>query len=178
MRPRRGVGRSRGNSGCPSFAGPLPWSAGTVLQVDPIWMLFNVSDNEQLRLNKAMADGRLTLPRKHAYEIAVKLSDGSTFPHSGRINFADSRVNPQTGTYEMRAESGLASLPSRSPNRQESGDVWPRSGAAGFRACLPLWVARGWSGCARCRSCCRWHCAHACAVAPSGRRRRGRWRCR
>jgi membrane fusion protein (multidrug efflux system) len=76
----------------------------TVSQVDPIWVLFNVSDNEQLRLDKAMAEGRLTLPRNNAFEVSVKLSDGSTFPRSGRINFADTRVNPQTGTYEMRAE--------------------------------------------------------------------------
>ncbi len=82
----------------------------TVSQVDPIWVLFNVSDNEQLRLNKAMADGRLTLPRHNAFEVSVKLSDGSTFPRSGRINFADTRVNPQTGTYEMRAEITNADL--------------------------------------------------------------------
>lgn len=82
----------------------------TVSQVDPIWVLFSVSDNEQLRLNKAMADGRLTLPRDNAFEVSVKLSDGSTFPRSGRINFADTRVNPQTGTYEMRAEITNADL--------------------------------------------------------------------
>jgi len=82
----------------------------TVSQVDPIWVLFNVSDNEQLRLNKAIADGRLTLPRNQAFEVSVKLSDGSTFPRSGRINFADTRVNPQTGTYEMRAEITNADL--------------------------------------------------------------------
>ncbi|KFB68145.1 efflux RND transporter periplasmic adaptor subunit [Candidatus Accumulibacter vicinus] len=82
----------------------------TVSQVNPIWVLFNVSDNEQLRLNKAIADGRLTLPRDHAFEVSVKLSDGSTFPRSGRINFADTRVNPQTGTYEMRAEIANADL--------------------------------------------------------------------
>lgn len=82
----------------------------TVSQVDPIWVLFNVSDNEQLRLNKAIADGRLTLPRDNAFEVSVKLSDGSTFPRSGRINFADTRVNPQTGTYEMRAEITNADL--------------------------------------------------------------------
>ncbi|MBL8394206.1 MAG: efflux RND transporter periplasmic adaptor subunit [Candidatus Accumulibacter sp.] len=76
----------------------------TVSQVDPIWVLFNVSDGEQLRLNKAMADGRLALPHNDAFAVSLKLSDGSTFPRSGHINFADTRVNPQTGTFEMRAE--------------------------------------------------------------------------
>jgi membrane fusion protein (multidrug efflux system) len=82
----------------------------TVSQVDPIWILFNISENEQLRLNKAMADGRLQLPRNNAFEVSVKLSDGSTFPRSGRISFTDTRVNPQTGTYEMRAEIANADL--------------------------------------------------------------------
>jgi len=76
----------------------------TVSQVDPIWVLFSISDNEKLRLDKAMADGHLALPRNNAFEVSVKLSDGSTFPRAGKINFFDTRVNPQTGTYEMRAE--------------------------------------------------------------------------
>ena len=76
----------------------------TISQVDPIWIVFNVSENEQLRLNRAVSDGRLHLPKDNAYDVTVKLSDGSMFPKQGKINFADTRVNPTTGTYEMRAE--------------------------------------------------------------------------
>ena len=76
----------------------------TISQIDPIWIVFNVSENEQLRLNRAMASGQLKLPADNAYEVTVLLSDGSTFPRQGKINFADTRVNPTTGTYEMRAE--------------------------------------------------------------------------
>ena len=76
----------------------------TISQIDPIWIVFNVSENEQLRLNRAMAEGQLQLPKDNAYDVTVQLSDGSTFPRQGHINFADTRVNPTTGTYEMRAE--------------------------------------------------------------------------
>jgi membrane fusion protein, multidrug efflux system len=76
----------------------------TISQIDPIWIVFNVSENEQLRLNRAMANGQLQLPKDNAYDVTVALSDGSTFPRRGRINFSDTRVNPTTGTYEMRAE--------------------------------------------------------------------------
>jgi membrane fusion protein, multidrug efflux system len=75
-----------------------------ISQTDPIWVGFNVSENEQLRLNRAVASGQLVLPKDNAYDVTIKLSDGSTFPRRGRINFADTRVNPSTGTYEMRAE--------------------------------------------------------------------------
>ena len=76
----------------------------TISQTDPIWIVFNVSENEQLRLNHAMAEGQLQLPKDNAYDVTVQLSDGSAFPRRGHINFADTRVNPTTGTYEMRAE--------------------------------------------------------------------------
>jgi membrane fusion protein, multidrug efflux system len=75
-----------------------------IWQVDPIWVPFNVSENDRLMLGKAVAAGRLVLPKDNAYDVTVKLSDGSTFPRRGRINFSDTRVNPATGTYEMRAE--------------------------------------------------------------------------
>jgi membrane fusion protein (multidrug efflux system) len=76
----------------------------TITQIDPIWIVFSVSENEQLRLNRAMAEGHLKLPKDNAYEVTVVLSDGSAFPRQGKINFADTRVNPSTGTYDMRAE--------------------------------------------------------------------------
>jgi membrane fusion protein (multidrug efflux system) len=73
-------------------------------QVDPIWVPFNVSENDRLVLERAVAAGKLSLPKDNAYDVTIKLSDGSTFPRRGRINFSDTRVNPSTGTYEMRAE--------------------------------------------------------------------------
>jgi len=75
-----------------------------ISQTDPIWVGFSVSENEQLRLSRAVAAGTLVLPKDNAYDVTIKLSDGSAFPRRGRINFADTRVNPSTGTYEMRAE--------------------------------------------------------------------------
>ena len=76
----------------------------TISQTDPIWVGFTISENEQLRLNKATAAGQLMLPKDNAFDVTIKLSDGSAFPRRGKINFADTRVNPATGTYEMRAE--------------------------------------------------------------------------
>ena len=75
-----------------------------ISQTDPIWVVFNISENEQLRLNRAAATNQLELPKDNGYEVTIRLSDGSTLPRKGRINFADTRVNPTTGTYEMRAE--------------------------------------------------------------------------
>jgi membrane fusion protein, multidrug efflux system len=76
----------------------------TISQVDPIWIQFHISENELLRLSRGVAEGRLVLPKANAFDVTVKLADDSLFPRKGTINFADPRINPGTGTYEMRAE--------------------------------------------------------------------------
>ena len=76
----------------------------TVSQVDPMWIPFAIAENEQLVLNRAVKEGRLTLPKNYAFDVAVQLADGSTLERKGRINFADTRINPSTGTFELRAE--------------------------------------------------------------------------
>jgi membrane fusion protein, multidrug efflux system len=81
-----------------------------ISQVDPIWVPFNISENEQLAISNAVTAGRLVLPKDNGFDVTIKLADGSTFPRTGKINFADTRVNPATGTYEMRAEIGNRDL--------------------------------------------------------------------
>lgn len=76
----------------------------TVTQVDPIWVSFGVSDNDQLRINGEAAAGRLQLPKGGQFEVAVKLSDGTVYAQSGRLNFSDVRISGSTGTTETRAE--------------------------------------------------------------------------
>ena len=76
----------------------------TIWQVHPIWVPFAIPEGDQLGLQKQVAAGRLTLPKDNAFDVAIKLTDGTVFPRQGRINFADSRVNPSTGSVEYRAE--------------------------------------------------------------------------
>lgn len=78
----------------------------TISQQDPIWVAFNVSENERLKLERARAAGEMRVPATAAWDVELKLADGSSFPRLGKINFADARINPQTGTYEMRATVG------------------------------------------------------------------------
>ena len=76
----------------------------TIWQVHPIWVPFAIPENEQLALQKEVAAGRLTLPKDNAFTVTIRLADGTVFPREGRINFADTRVNPSTGSVENRAE--------------------------------------------------------------------------
>ena len=53
---------------------------------------------------KYTLDEVVSTAKDNGYEVTVKLADGTAFPRAGRITFADTRVNPATGSYEMRAE--------------------------------------------------------------------------
>jgi membrane fusion protein, multidrug efflux system len=76
----------------------------TVTQVDPIWVNFGVPDNDQARLQKDIEAGRLALPKGGKFEVALRLADGSAYAKSGRVNFSAVRIDPATGTRELRAE--------------------------------------------------------------------------
>jgi membrane fusion protein (multidrug efflux system) len=74
-----------------------------VAKLDPIWVNFSVSENENLRLRDAVKKGILREPPGQNYEVEVLLADGSVFPNRGRLSFADPSYNQQTGTFEVRA---------------------------------------------------------------------------
>src|SRR5712691_6903838 len=76
----------------------------TVSQIDPIYVLFGVSDEERLKLAREADAGRLTLPKDGQFEVTVKLADGSVHGEAGKLNFSDVRVSGNTGTSEARAE--------------------------------------------------------------------------
>src|SRR2546425_7961135 len=87
----------------------------TISQMDPIWVQFNISENEKLRIDRAVAEKKLDWPSADVMEVDVKLADGTVLDRKGRLNFADTRINTTTGTYETRAE-----LPNRD-NALKSG---------------------------------------------------------
>jgi membrane fusion protein (multidrug efflux system) len=76
----------------------------TISQTDPMWVQFNISENEKLRIDRAVAEKKLAWPANDAMDVIVKLADGTSLPLKGRINFNDTRINTATGTYETRAE--------------------------------------------------------------------------
>ena len=76
----------------------------TVTQIDPAYVYFGVSENDNLKWQSESAAGRLVLPRAGRFDVTVKLADGSTYAHRGRLGFSDVRINTTTGTSDTRAE--------------------------------------------------------------------------
>lgn len=76
----------------------------TVTQTDPIKVRFGISENDQLRWKQEVASGALKLPARDAFEVELKLADGSIHPKKGKLLFSDNRVSGSTGTVEAEAE--------------------------------------------------------------------------
>jgi membrane fusion protein (multidrug efflux system) len=74
-----------------------------VAAVDPIWVNFSVSQNLAAKLRNEIAAGRIVMPKALAFEVEIMLSDGSTYPHRGAINFADPSFSSDTGSFQVRA---------------------------------------------------------------------------
>jgi membrane fusion protein (multidrug efflux system) len=75
----------------------------TISQIDPIHVIFSFTDTEYLGFTRAVSEGRLSLPKDGRFDVRLKLSDGSEYAQSGRVDFTDVRVNSSTGTIEARA---------------------------------------------------------------------------
>ncbi len=75
----------------------------TVAVLSPMWVNFSLSENEMQNLRDQVKKGLLRVPQNKNYVVEIILVDGSLFPHTGRITFADSSFNPQTGTFLLRA---------------------------------------------------------------------------
>jgi membrane fusion protein, multidrug efflux system len=75
----------------------------TVSVLSPMWIDFSVSENQMERIRNDVANGRLRMPEQSSFVVEIEMPDGSRFPHTGRITFADPSYNPQTGTFLIRA---------------------------------------------------------------------------
>lgn len=76
----------------------------TVTQTDPMYVIFGIPDREHLAMRRHVEEGRLRLPAGNRFRTSIRRSDGTTYKHTGTLDFTDVRVNTQTGTSEARAE--------------------------------------------------------------------------
>jgi len=74
-----------------------------VAAVDPMWVNFSVSQNQMTRIRNETAAGRVAMPKDQKLQVALVLSDGSTYPEKGSIDFADPSFSQDTGAFLVRA---------------------------------------------------------------------------
>lgn len=86
-----------------TYLSPQNSQLTTVSVLTPMWINFSVSENQMGRLRDDVQRGLLKLPPGSEFTVEIELVDGSLFPYTGRITFADPSYNPQTGTFLIRA---------------------------------------------------------------------------
>jgi len=75
-----------------------------IRQLDPVYFDFTQSSTEVLRLKRALENGSLQTVGPGQASIMLKLEDGTTYSHPGKLLFSDIAVDPTTGTITLRAE--------------------------------------------------------------------------
>lgn len=70
---------------------------------DPMYVNFTLAEKDILQQRTAEQAGRILPPKDDGYDVEIRLLDGTHYPTSGRINFADVKIDPQTGTGLFRA---------------------------------------------------------------------------
>jgi RND family efflux transporter MFP subunit len=76
-----------------------------VSQVSPIKVYFPISEQEYLRMADGGGAGSVDfITHASRIQLQLTLADGSTYPHPGKIIFADRQVNTQTGTIQIVGE--------------------------------------------------------------------------
>lgn len=81
-----------------------------ITQLDPIYVVANISSQQALQIRANLDQRRLTLAELHQVPIEAALSDESGFPHSGTIEYVAPQIDAATGTLLVR---GIM----RNPNR-------------------------------------------------------------
>ncbi len=90
------VGQFVGGSGSPTVL-------ATIVQVDPIYATYNISERDVLRLRDVMAKRGMNRDDLMQVPVEVGLQSETGYPHKGHFNYAAPMLNSSTGTLAARA---------------------------------------------------------------------------
>lgn len=75
----------------------------TIVSKDPIYAYFDVDQRSVLEYLEATQGKRAKVEEGELFPIRMALENDVGFPHEGTINFAENRLNPETGALKLRA---------------------------------------------------------------------------
>ncbi|CAO3409758.1 efflux RND transporter periplasmic adaptor subunit [Azospirillum largimobile] len=85
-----------------NLVNPSTGVLATVVQLDPIRVVFSVADRDMLAFQRRF-EVRQPAQAAEKFVPTLVLPDGSDYAEQGQIEFANNRVDPQTGTVSIRA---------------------------------------------------------------------------
>src|SRR6202012_4108305 len=87
-----------------------PTQLATIVQLDPIYVNFNVSEQDVLRIRAEAAKRGVTINELRTLPVEVGLQTETGYPHKGRLDYVPPTLNQSTGTLPVR---GLLPNPNR-----------------------------------------------------------------
>jgi RND family efflux transporter MFP subunit len=75
----------------------------TIVSLDPIWLVFNVSEGDGMTYKRLVQKGEIKSPRDNAVEVQGQLMDEKTWTLQGAIDFVDNQYDRSSGTIRVRA---------------------------------------------------------------------------
>src|SRR5438270_1898966 len=87
-----------------------PTQLAGIVQLDPIYVNFNVNEQDVLRIREEARRRGLTATDLKQLPIEVGLQTDSGYPHKGKLDYASPTINQSTGTLAVR---GVLSNPDR-----------------------------------------------------------------
>ena len=75
----------------------------TIVTLDPIHFVFDVSEADHLRYSRLILSGALASSRDGANPVRIRLSDETEWKRTGKIDFVDNAMNARSGTIRVRA---------------------------------------------------------------------------
>ncbi len=82
--------------------GTQPGALAEIVQLDPIYVVANLSEQEVLKIRANLDQHRLTFEDLRKVPVDVALSDQTGFPLQGTIEYVSPGIDPATGTLLVR----------------------------------------------------------------------------
>lgn len=79
-------------------------SLTSVVSLDPMYVVFDIDERTMLQLRRLLREGKLPFTPEQGVDFELGLADEEGFPHKGKINFEDNKLDPSTGTLRYRGE--------------------------------------------------------------------------
>ena len=80
-----------------------PTELATIVQLDPIYLTFNLSEQDVLRIRQALVAHNTTIAKLGDIPIDIGLMTEQGFPHRGKLDYVAPTVDSTTGTLQVRA---------------------------------------------------------------------------
>ena len=74
----------------------------SIVSMEPMYVYFDVDERTMLQFRRLISEGKIKSRQEEERAVRIGLADEPDFPHIGKINFSDNKVDQSTGTLRVR----------------------------------------------------------------------------